>query len=297
MIEPCARALASLSLAILALVTAPAAWPPRPRPRCTGHVRGPARAPRSKPTIRRASTSGRWVCDKIYPQFALDWRSSRARAWPPERARRALQVPSEGGSPSSGPRRCSTRSFFYNHLFSDDPNDGLTTPSREVLRVNSNGRLVISGYVTSDVPADALGQLESGANSRRSRRLLPGNDGEDEHHGIDERPTRATSTSSTPASGSRTSPTPRTRSRSISRSRRSRTSAPSDTRSTMVAATGSRIRTSGAAHAHDEECRDTVRPLDPHDQHGRPAVTLNTPTATAPSVLRGPTVTTSTAFA
>jgi M6 family metalloprotease-like protein len=59
------------------------------------------------------------------------------------------KFPSEGGFPAQGPSSVSTPRYFYNHLFSDDPNDGITS-LREYYRVNSNGRLVISGYVTSD---------------------------------------------------------------------------------------------------------------------------------------------------
>ena len=89
--------------------------------------------------------------DRIYPQFALDMAKLSAREGVAHRNILVVlcKFPAEGGFPAQGPSGVSTPRYFYNHLFSDDPNDGITS-LREFYKVNSNGRLVISGYVTSD---------------------------------------------------------------------------------------------------------------------------------------------------
>jgi M6 family metalloprotease-like protein len=88
--------------------------------------------------------------DRIYPQFALDMAKYPRQGVAHRNVLVVLcKFPSEGGSPAAGPASVSTPRYVYNHLFSDDPKDGLTS-LREYYRANSNGRLVISGFVTSD---------------------------------------------------------------------------------------------------------------------------------------------------
>jgi M6 family metalloprotease-like protein len=141
---------ASLSLAILTLVTAPAAWAAAPSPKVYRDMSDVERSAAIQAYDQARLDLRAMGVDKIYPQFALDMAKFPRQGVAHRNVLVVLcKFPSESGSPSSGPAAVSTPRYFYNHLFSDDPNDGLTS-LREYYRVNSNGRLVISGYVTSD---------------------------------------------------------------------------------------------------------------------------------------------------
>jgi len=140
----------ALSLTFLSLVVAPNAWAVAPSPKVYQNMSDAQRSAALKAYDQARLNLRAMGVDEVYPQFALDMAKFPRQGVAHRNVLVVLcKFPSEGGSPSSGPAAVSTPRYFYNHLFSDDPNDGITS-LREYYRVNSNGRLVISGYVTSD---------------------------------------------------------------------------------------------------------------------------------------------------
>jgi M6 family metalloprotease-like protein len=145
------RAALSLTFAVLlAAVIAPAAWAAAPSPKVYQNLPEAERSAAIKAYDSARLNLRAMGVDRIYPQFALDMAKYPRQGVAHRNVLVVLcKFPSEGGFPAQGPSSVSTPRYFYNHLFSDDPNDGITS-LREYYRVNSNGRLVISGYVTSD---------------------------------------------------------------------------------------------------------------------------------------------------
>ncbi|HEX3113254.1 MAG TPA: hypothetical protein VHU20_08300, partial [Candidatus Eisenbacteria bacterium] len=119
---------ASLSLAILTLVTAPAAWAAAPSPKVYRDMSDVERSAAIQAYDQARLDLRAMGVDKIYPQFALDMAKFPRQGVAHRNVLVVLcKFPSESGSPSSGPAAVSTPRYFYNHLFSDDPNDGLTS--------------------------------------------------------------------------------------------------------------------------------------------------------------------------
>ncbi|HEX7079222.1 MAG TPA: M6 family metalloprotease domain-containing protein [Candidatus Eisenbacteria bacterium] len=87
--------------------------------------------------------------DKIYRQFSLDM-AKYPRGGVAHRNILVVlaQFPQEGSAPALVPSKTSTPYYYWRLLFSDDPNDGIIS-LREYYEINSHGRLVISGQVTS----------------------------------------------------------------------------------------------------------------------------------------------------
>ncbi|HSQ61182.1 MAG TPA: M6 family metalloprotease domain-containing protein, partial [Acidobacteriota bacterium] len=145
-----ARALAiAMTLLVSVFDPAPAARAAAPAPWLLQRARGTAMEAEVLDQIRRWSELRAGGADKVHSEFALDVaRYPRGGV-----ARRNIlvvlaQFPAASGSPITKPSSKSTPGYYQRLFFSDDPNDGIVSV-REYYREVSNGRLVISGQVTS----------------------------------------------------------------------------------------------------------------------------------------------------
>ncbi|MBI4364771.1 MAG: M6 family metalloprotease domain-containing protein, partial [Candidatus Latescibacteria bacterium] len=100
--------------------------------------------------IERYETSRAWGVDRVYPKFTLNLAKYPRGGV----AHRNLLVvlcdfdaDAFGGAVHHDSK--STPGYFHNLFFSDDPNDGVIS-LREYYKMNSHGRLIISGRVTSE---------------------------------------------------------------------------------------------------------------------------------------------------
>ena len=118
-------------------------------PRVLEAARGTADEAAVKERVERYARSKSVGVDRLYPQFTLDMAK-----YPRDGvAHRNLLVvlaefPAEGAAPAVSASNKSTPYYYHRMFFSDDPNDGFVS-LKEYYKINSNGRLVISGQVTS----------------------------------------------------------------------------------------------------------------------------------------------------
>ena len=86
--------------------------------------------------------------DRVFPQFALDM-AKYPRGGVAHRNVLVVLANFEGDAfgPAVHPGAASTPGYYHRLFFSDDPNDGIIS-MREYYRINSHGRLIISGRVT-----------------------------------------------------------------------------------------------------------------------------------------------------
>ncbi|HET9951351.1 MAG TPA: M6 family metalloprotease domain-containing protein [Candidatus Eisenbacteria bacterium] len=133
---------AALAIAQSALAAAPAPW-------LLDRARGTPQEADVREQIRRWSELRTRGVDQVHQEFALaPSRYPRGGV-----ARRNIlvalvQFPSDQFGTAVTPSSHSTPSYYQRIFFSDDPNDGITSV-REYYREISNGRLLISGQVTS----------------------------------------------------------------------------------------------------------------------------------------------------
>jgi immune inhibitor A len=177
------RALA-LAAILVAFALAPAAAPDAraaaPAPWLLERARGTAMEAEVLDQIRRWSELRAQGADQVHSEFALDVaRYPRGGV-----ARRNIlvvlaQFPAASGSPITTPNSKSTPGYYQRLFFSDDPNDGIVSV-REYYREVSNGRLIISGQVTSkwlDMPqayayyVNGAGGLDFGSYPRSAQGL------------------------------------------------------------------------------------------------------------------------------
>lgn len=118
-------------------------------PRVLEAARGTAEEPAVRERMLRYAKSKAEGVDRLYPRFALDMAKYPRGGV----AHRNILVvladfPVEGTAPAVSASNKSTPYYYYRMFFSEDPNDGFVS-LREYYKINSNGRLVISGQVTS----------------------------------------------------------------------------------------------------------------------------------------------------
>ena len=144
------RMLVSLLAATLALIGAAApARAAAPAPWLLERARGTPQEAEIREQIRRWSELRAGGADKVHEAFAL----SPSRYPRGGVARRNIlvvltQFPSDQFGGAVKPSSKSTPAYYQRLFFSEDPNDGITSV-REYYREVSNGRLLISGQVTS----------------------------------------------------------------------------------------------------------------------------------------------------
>jgi len=144
-------ALVSFTLALAALTAAPAREGRAAgiSPRILAAARGTPDEALLAKQAQRYQLSQAWGVDKIYKQFALNMAK-----YPRDGVahRNILVVLCDFDGDAFGPAvhhsAASTPGYYQKLLFSDDPNDGIIS-LREFYRINSHGRLIISGRVTS----------------------------------------------------------------------------------------------------------------------------------------------------
>jgi M6 family metalloprotease-like protein len=117
-------------------------------PRVWEAVRGTPEEIAVRDRLARYTASRTAGVDRVYSQFALDLAKYPRGGV----AHRNIMVvlcdfPAEGLNPGRHPAKQSTPAYYQRLYFSDDPNDGIIS-LREFYRINSHGRLVISGRVT-----------------------------------------------------------------------------------------------------------------------------------------------------
>jgi M6 family metalloprotease-like protein len=146
------RRVAALAVAIAAAV---AVSVPNPlhaasvSPRVLEAARGTPEEAAVRERVERYAKSKSAGVDQIYPQFTLDMAK-----YPRDGvAHRNILVvlaefPVEGVAPAVSASSKSTPYYYHRMFFSDDPNDGFVS-LKEYYKINSNGRLIISGQVTS----------------------------------------------------------------------------------------------------------------------------------------------------
>jgi len=91
-----------------------------------------------------------WGVDRVYNQFALDL-AKYPRGGVAHRNILVVLCDFDGDAfgPAVHPGAASTPGYYHKLFFSDDPNDGIIS-LREFYRLNSHGRLIVSGRVSSD---------------------------------------------------------------------------------------------------------------------------------------------------
>lgn len=142
-------------VAVAAAFAAFAASVPRPAgaaaisPRVLEAARGTLDETAVRERMARHARSKRQGVDRIYPQFALDM-AKYPRGGVAHRNILVVlaEFPVEGLAPAVSASNKSTPYYYHRMFFSDDPNDGFVS-LKEYYRINSNGRLLISGQVTS----------------------------------------------------------------------------------------------------------------------------------------------------
>lgn len=175
------RTLVAYSLATLALLgVATAAYAAAPAPWLLDRARGTPQETEVREQIRRWSELRAGGADKVHAEFAL----SASRYPRGGVARRNIlvvlaQFPSDQFGGAVKPASQSTPAYYQKIFFSEDPNDGFTSV-REYYREVSNGRLIISGQVTSkwlDMPhsyayyVNGSAGLDFGGYPRSAQRL------------------------------------------------------------------------------------------------------------------------------
>ena len=118
-------------------------------PRVLEAARGTSEEAAVRERAARYARSKSGGVDRIYPQFALDM-AKYPRGGVAHRNILVVlaEFPQEGIAPAVSASNKSTPYYYYRMFFSDDPNDGFVSLA-EYYKINSNGRLVISGQVTS----------------------------------------------------------------------------------------------------------------------------------------------------
>ena len=119
-------------------------------PRIVAAARGTADEAKMNANAKRYEMSRAWGVDKIHPAFNLNLakypRGGVAH-------RNILVVLCDFDADNFGGAvhhsGASTPGYYNRLLFSDDPNDGITS-LREFYRINSHGRLIVSGRVVPD---------------------------------------------------------------------------------------------------------------------------------------------------
>jgi len=87
--------------------------------------------------------------DRIYPQFALDLAKFPRGGVAHRNILVVLcEFPAEGSAPALQASSASTPFYYQRLFFSEDPNDGIIS-LREYYKINSKGRFIVSGQVTS----------------------------------------------------------------------------------------------------------------------------------------------------
>ncbi len=146
------RALLSAALAFVTVASfsSPSAWAAAIAPRVVAAARAAGQEALLSREIGRYQLSRAWGVDKIYPQFALDL-AKYPRGGVAHRNLLVVLCDFNGDDfgPAVHPAGISTPGYFNKLFFSDDPNDGIMS-LREYYRIQSHGRLIISGRVTSD---------------------------------------------------------------------------------------------------------------------------------------------------
>ncbi len=150
--RPSYRSLALIGTTLLGCIPASlgVSWAAAPSPRFAASARG---------TSAEASVRAGWEnysrlkaggVDQIYSQFALDL-AKFARDGVAHRNILVVlaQFPSEGSAPELKPASASTPAYYQRLFFSDDPDDDIIS-LREFYKINSNGRFIVSGQVTSE---------------------------------------------------------------------------------------------------------------------------------------------------
>ena len=130
----------------------PAAGPLRAAsvsPRVLEAARGTPEEAAVRERVERYARSKSAGVDRLYPQFALDM-AKYPRGGVAHRNLLVVlaEFPVEGTAPAVSASNKSTPYYYHRMFFSDDPNDGFVS-LKEYYKINSNGRLVISGQVTS----------------------------------------------------------------------------------------------------------------------------------------------------
>ena len=141
---------AAVAATVLATATPREARAAAISPRVVAAARGTSQEPLLSQHAERYQMSRAWGVDRVYPQFALN-----LAKYPREGVahRNILVVLCDFDADPFGPavhHGAKSTPGYYNRLFfSDDPNDGIIS-LREYYRINSHGRLIVSGRVTSD---------------------------------------------------------------------------------------------------------------------------------------------------
>jgi immune inhibitor A len=149
------RNLAALVSFTLALAALSGAGPREARaagisPRVLAAARGTPDAARLARSAQRYQQSRALGVDRIYKQFALDM-AKYPRGGVAHRNVLVVLCDFDGDSFGGGVHHSekSTPGYYNRLLFSDDPNDGIIS-MREFYRINSHGRLILSGRVTPE---------------------------------------------------------------------------------------------------------------------------------------------------
>jgi len=145
-------ALVSFTLALAALAAVPAREGRAAgiSPRILAAARGTPDEALLAKQAERYQLSRAWGVDKIYKQFALDM-AKYPRDGVAHRNILVVLCDFDGDAFGGAVHHsaASTPGYYQKLLFSDDPNDGIIS-LREYYKINSHGRLIISGRVTSD---------------------------------------------------------------------------------------------------------------------------------------------------
>jgi immune inhibitor A len=145
-------ALVSFTLALAALSAVPAREGRAAgiSPRILAAARGTPDEALLAKQAQRYQLSRAWGVDKIYKQFALDM-AKYPRDGVAHRNILVVLCDFDGDAFGGAVHHsaASTPGYYQKLLFSDDPNDGIIS-LREYYKINSHGRLIISGRVTSD---------------------------------------------------------------------------------------------------------------------------------------------------
>ncbi len=119
-------------------------------PRIVAAARGTADEAKMIENQKRYELSRALGVDKIYPAFSLDL-AKYPRGGVAHRNILVVLCDFDGDNFGGAVRHsaASTASYYTKLLFSDNPNDGIIS-LREFYKINSHGRLIISGQVTPD---------------------------------------------------------------------------------------------------------------------------------------------------
>ena len=118
-------------------------------PRVLEAARGTPEESAVRERMLRYANSKALGVDRLYPRFALDM-AKYPRGGVAHRNILVVlaEFPVEGIAPAVTASNKSTPYYYNRMFFSEDPNDGFVS-LREYYKINSNGRLIISGQVTS----------------------------------------------------------------------------------------------------------------------------------------------------